>query len=300
MGLNKKAMFFTILSILLLSLFLLSYTSYSLIQNQRESINKRVTTINNFVFSLEKDLPRQLYISGYRAMFLFEKTIAETGVYISNINSSFNEIFFNGTLSSVEQSLMQGATYPDMVDLLNQRANKINVNVSFSSPQIFITQDSPWEIKVTLISNIFITDLGNLASWNKTQTSVSYIPIQSFDDPIYTINTNSKVINKINKTPYTSFNIANLTSHLENSYYIASPLAPSLLDKLEGKTSANENGIESLVYLPKLSAQGITIQDKSAVDYIYFSSNNPSASQVTGMPSWFKLDSPHLSVYGVS
>ena len=48
---NKRGMFFTILTIALLSLFLVSYSVYSYAQN-REGINKRIKTMNNFVSSL--------------------------------------------------------------------------------------------------------------------------------------------------------------------------------------------------------------------------------------------------------
>ena len=77
-------------------------------------------------------------------------------------------------------------------------------------------------------------------------------------------------------------------------------LARSEIAALEGDLSANENGIESLVYLPELSTQGISIKSKSVVDYIYFSTNNPPSQTVIGMPSWFRLDDEHLSVYGIS
>ena len=94
--------------------------------------------------------------------------------------------------------------------------------------------------------------------------------------------------------------VSNLLSHTENSYYIASSSAPSFLDRLEGKLEADENGIESLVYLPELSLQGIPVKDKSIVDYIYFSDSNPISYHIQGMPNWFKLDSEHLSIYQVS
>ena len=71
---NKKAMIFTLLAIALLSLFLASYGYYS-ISGDRISINKRIGTMNNFVFSIEENLPRQLFISGFRIIFIFEKRI---------------------------------------------------------------------------------------------------------------------------------------------------------------------------------------------------------------------------------
>lgn len=300
---NKKGMFFTILVISLLSLFLVVYTSYSVI-SERKTINKRIETMNNFVFSAEKDLSRQLYISGYRAIFLFEKQIVEKGVYVSDINSSFQEIFFNGTIKGETQEIMNGAKFSDIQNSINHSADKINVAVSFSKYNVSISQDNPWSVKISLTTDVFIEDKNNLAFWNKTETAEAYVPVEGFEDPIYTLNTNGKITRKINRTNFIVFvsgtDVSNLTSHIQNFYYINSTLAPSFLDRLQGKLDVNSQfGIESLVYLPELSTQGITIKSKSCVDYIYFSSSSPDSDNIQGMPSWFMLDDSHLDVYQV-
>jgi len=113
------------------------------------------------------------------------------------------------------------------------------------------------------------------------------------------------VTNTIIRSPYISFvsgaDVSNLISHVENSYYVASDSAPSFLDRLEGVNVANENGIESFVYLPSLTAQGISTSDKSCVDYIYFSDDSFAHFSVAGMPSWFGIDDEdgHVADYGV-
>lgn len=305
---NKRAVFFTTLSIVILSLFLISYTLYS-VGKSREAIGKRIETLNSFVFSVEKDLPRKLYIAGFRIIFLFENKIAETGSYITNFNGKFEEAFFNGTLDgedyrTEENQTLYGATFPDMQESLNEKANSVNAYANITSPTLTVSQEDPWHVKVTLTVDLFIKDRGELASWNKTFDIVAYIPVENFEDPLYILNTRGKVSNKINSTIYANFvsgsDVINLTSHLENSYYINNTAAPSFLNRLQGNLAANENGVESLVYQPKLSAQGIATQDKCVVDYIYFSSSNPTPLyRVTGMPTWFKLDDAHLDIYGV-
>jgi len=297
---DKKAMFFTILAIAMLSLFLVSYTFYSIIKD-RTAVNKRIETLNNFVFSVEQDLPRQLYVSGYRIIFLLENEIISNGKYIENLSASFEELFLNGTISGSYQPLMKGANFSGIQDSLNQKASKINVDVTLSNPFFIVNQVDPWNVKFTLTTDLLIKDNTNLALWNKTSTVITYIPIENFEDPIYLVETNGLVTNKINKTIYEPFvdgsDVSNLLSHLEDSYYINSTLAPSFLNRLEGIKTPNENGIESLVYLPDLPAQ--LQKDKSCVDYIYFSGDNPTKDHIQGTPFWFKLDSSHLSVYGV-
>lgn len=304
---NKKAMFFTIIAISLLSLALFSFSIFSMVRD-REAINKRIETMNNFVFSLEKDLERKLFISGFRIIFLFEKRILEDGVYISNVSAVFDEALFNGTIEGVirgdEASLITGVTFSDIQSDLIASASKVNLDLTLSNPVLSISQKDPWNIYLVLRTNFLVEDFGKLASWNKTLITEAYVPVVGFEDPIYLINTNGKIFQKINQTPYTTFtsgsDVSNLNDHVSNSYYTNSTLSPSFIMRLEGNLSASDNGIESLVYLPDLSAQGITLKDKSVVDSIYFSSNDPTKYNIQGMPSWFKLDDAHLDMYGVS
>src|SRR3989344_2601743 len=107
MVLNRKGFFFTGIAILLLSLFLASYTFYEDVQ-ERKSVQKRVETMNSFLFSIEKDLERQLYVAGFRSILTMENKIVETGNYVNNANIKTEELFFNGTYNDESQEIMQG------------------------------------------------------------------------------------------------------------------------------------------------------------------------------------------------
>jgi hypothetical protein len=300
---NKKGVFFTVLVIALLVLFLVTYSFASVIKD-RKPVRRRIETMNSFVDSVEKDLPRQLYISGFRTIFLIEKEILDTGNYINNFNATVEELFYNGSVDGVAEELMRGANFSGMQGFLNSKAEKINADVTLENPELKVTQDDPWNVKFSLTVDMMIVDKTNLSSWNRTQTIDAYIPINSFEDPIYIVETSNVVTNKINQTSYRPFvngsDVSNLSFHLANSSYIESSSAPSFLQRLEGNFDASANGIESLVYLPTLSSQGIPIEDKCIVDYIYFSDDNPSPLyRTSGMQSWFKLDDAHRDLYEV-
>jgi len=301
---NKKGVFFTLLAIALLVLFLVTYSFASVIKD-RKPINRRIETMNSFVHSVEADLPRLLYISGFRTIFLVEKEILESGDYVSDLDSTVEELFYNGSLGGVSEELMIGANFSGIQDFVNSKAEKINADVVLDNPVLEVTQDDPWNVRFSLTVDLLVVDEAGLVSWNRTQTINAYVPVENFEDPIYIVETSNLVTNKINKTSYFPFvngsDVSNLSSHLSNSSYVESSLAPSFLQRLEGNFSASEYGIESLVYLPLLSSQGIPVEDKCIVDYIYFSDNNPSQLYRTdGMQSWFKLDDAHRSVYGVT
>jgi len=300
---NKKGMFFTVMTLAILSLFIVSLGISSYVKD-RTPLNSRIETMNNFVFSVEKDFPRKLYLSGFRTIFLMGKGVAETGDYFSDFESTFEDIFYNGTLNGVNYSepneIMYKSTYQGIINSLSDKAKKINMNLSFENPILTIGQEDPWNVKISLEGDLSIQDLGNLASWNKFSVFEAYIPITNFDDPLYLVETNGLVTNKINKTIYNiPVPLSDLSNHAGGKYYINSTISPSFINRFEGNKGANENGIESLVYLPDLSTQGISVKDKSVVDYIYFSTNNPSTSNIAGMPAWFKLDTNHLGLYGV-
>ena len=89
---NKKAQLFTLVAIALIILFFAGYEIYS-VSNERVSINKRIETMNSFLFSLEKNIGREVYISGFRTIFLAEDRIAKTGSYIPNMNNFLNDAF---------------------------------------------------------------------------------------------------------------------------------------------------------------------------------------------------------------
>ncbi|MCH7850433.1 MAG: hypothetical protein IH845_02210 [Nanoarchaeota archaeon] len=305
---NKRGIFFTLIAISLMSLLLISVSIYSLAQD-RENVGNRIETMNNYVFSFEKDLTRKLYISGFRIIFLYEKRMLETGNYIVDVDATFSEAFLNGTIEGVvnndELLLLEGVTFSNISRDLNNDAAKVNIKINLTNPVILISQEDPWNIKIDLTVDLLIEDIGGLAYWNRTANFEAYIPITNFEDPLYLIETNGFIAHKINITPYNSTefvdgsDVTKLTDHLNNFYYIDNTDAPSFLKRLEGDFSSDPNGIESLVNIQALSSAGIGVVDKVIVDHIYFSSANPSGSTYSGMPSWFKLDSGHEGTYGL-
>ena len=304
---NKKGIFFTMLSIALVSLLLISVSVYSLAR-ERENVGNRIETMNNYVFSLEEDIERKLYISGFRIIFLFEKRMLETGNYITDIDSIFSEAFLNGTIDGTvnadELSLIEGVTFSNISADINEDSSKVNIAVNLTNPVITVSQIDPWNVLVNLSVDLLIEDVSGLAYWNLSSSYEVEVPVTNFEDPLYIIGTNGRISHKINETPYlvselvNGTNYTNIIDHLNKFYYVETMDAPSFLNRLEGNFSADPQGIESLVNIQSLSNAGVSIEDKVTVDHVYFSFSNPSGSTYSGMPSWFELDSAHESFYG--
>lgn len=305
---NKKGIFYTATVILLIALFLISFTIFEDVQN-RKSIQKRVSTMNNFLASTEKDISRKVYVISYRTLFLLEKQVTEKTSYVSNFDSLFQEAFFNSSLNNVSQDVLfdvtkGGANYSIIKKEVEELGKQTNIDITLSNPRLNVTQTDPWNIKVTLIVNIYMRDRTGLASWNKTSYIDSYIPITNFEDPLYYVSTNGLFTNKITKTPFVCYaglsplNVSNLTSQVINSYYKESKKAPNFISRFKGLIGNNDStGIESLVNVQNISLQ----LNKSVVDYVYFNTTlNPAHFGVNGTPWWFRLDQNHLADYNIS
>jgi len=231
----------------------------------------------------------------------------EEGSYLMDVNALFEEAFFNGTIdgtaSADETALLSGVLYSDIQDGLRDDARKFNLNTVVSNPSITLDQVDPWNVRIKLQVDLFIEDLGGLVSWNRTAEIIEYIPISNFEDPFYLLNTNGLIIRKMEATPYSIFvsgaDVSNLSEHVAQTYYFASNESPSFLNRLEGNFSAHDYGVESFVYLPEFTLNGLPTEDKTVVDHIYFSTTNPTTKSITGMPSWFKIDDAAVARYGL-
>lgn len=299
---NKRGQFFSILVVLIVSLTFLSFELYSYL-NEKDVIESRVSTMESFLNSVEENLERQMYITGFRILFLASGQITSTGEYIS-VDSFFDEAFFNGTIASEENDFLLGVRYVDLLESLNEKASKLNVNITLSNTVINVSQDNPWSVKFSMISDFVMEDKEGLAKWERKQEIFSYIPVKGLEDPVYTVNSYSKVSRKINKTVYegnyvSGEDVGNLSKHVLGHYYTFNSNAPSYLKRLEGDLSSDSNGIESFVDVDEFFLQGIPVKTKSCVDYIYFSDNNPVSNVVSGMPSWFRIDEASKDKYGL-
>ena len=195
---NKRGIFFTTIVIIMLALFYLSMSFYPKAE-ERKNVRERIITMNNFVFSLEKDMSRQVYISGHRAILSIESYILDQGAYIPDAESAINEALINGTIYSENMSLLEGYKLDEWKKRVSELGDKLNLDVNYTILNVTIEQDNPWDVKISTLINISIEDKGKLASWKKLTTIVSRIKIEGFEDPIYLINSNGLVTNVIKK-----------------------------------------------------------------------------------------------------
>jgi len=304
---NKKGIFFTLVVIVIITLFLLSYTFVSVV-NERQRIQKRVETMSNFLAAIEDDFERKLFISGFRGIFAFEKyLINNTHSQIDDVEDRFIELLMNGTLFGIDEEVMIGATWGDIISSVNSNANKINVIVNLSAyPTIIVDQEDPWRVRFTVITKLEMFDQSGLASWNKTETIIAYVPIEGFEDPFWIFGTGAGKPSIIKRSENNASDIVpgNMVSHATSQEFVNNSEAPSFIDRLERDfTASGEYGIESLVNWANVPSNlHIEKTGKSIADHEFWQSNAPDGNDVVGVsPTWIRLTSSHCGpIYDVT
>ena len=163
---------------------------------------------------------------------------------------------------------MIGVTISEIQQNIQEKADKMNLNLELKNIQVSVTQEDPWNLVTLLQTNLNLTDKTKLASWYKPEQIKAYVSIEDFEDPLYFVSTNGKISTQINKTIYeenyvNAGDVSNLTNHLSEKLYASNPNAPSFIDRLEGNLVPNENGIESFVIRKQPQSQDNFINRKN-------------------------------------
>lgn len=286
---SRRGIFFTMMAIVVLTLFLVSYSFYS-VTEERKSVQERIETMNSFIQSMDADLERQVYISGFRMTFLLVDHVI-TEDYITDANASYHELFFNKTINgestNLTQLVMQDAGFDGIVALANEYGSEVNLEVSLENEVFEVVQSDPWTLTFSVTIDLNIEDASGVASWGSKKTYTNDVSVEGFDDPTYLQSVN--VFQQITKSPYSTIDSTNIVSHAEGPYYIASTTAPDFMSRLEGDFEAEDiYGIESLVRIAAIEPE-YQVHTRSIVDHEYF--RGIGGNVVGGAPSWVKLSS---------
>ncbi len=317
---QKKAVFFTFAAVFMVIILVGIITASNSYRYREKSltISSRIRTMNNFITDFEKDIDRELYIGGYRALISVNAYMRILQGYVPDLDSSFTEILMNGTANGTTMSIMKqkdgidtekGADIKSWLSRVNEEASKMNIQIEITMNDISVVHSSPWNVTVSLNTTVNITDRKGLASWLYTKVYSIDFPILGFEDPLYVAATSDRMSNTINITPDFDFvndstgTAANLNTHILQSFYINSTKAPSFLMRYSGNFSNSTYGIESMVNLDDYFAQFGYFKARSVIDYIYFGNQtflpNSNYCDVTGVPSWFRIDGDHITLYEV-
>ncbi len=310
---NKKGMFYFFVAIVVLfSISLLFFLNTSKqFTESKEVVKSRIHTMDTFIENLNNDIEKAMYIAAYRGLIAMEEEISTQGAYFNDSGKVFKEAFYNGTIDGENKTVLNSSSFSDYLQSVNITADEIGVNLNINVENISLYHKDPWHVTVKIEFLIHLQDRRGLASWEFTKVKETQVPVTNLRDPVYTVGSNGKFPNVIEKTNITRFindtnnanDTTNLMLHTNNSFYIQSDQAPSYAMRLEGNFNSSPNGIESLVDIDELQSQGLSVKtDRSIVDHVYFQNNVSGynlCDNVINTPTWFKIDENHTETYEI-
>ena len=301
MALNRKGYFFTLTVLLLIVL-----VSFSLValrdpgfSRDADVKNTRIVEIGRFIDAIEHDAQTALGIAAFRAFLALDEEMRLTNSYIPNLDLYLEELILNGTLNKESVELLEISSMGEWLTKTTRLADYLGVSLLLENQSIHAYQKDPWFVLVDYSARLIVTDTFTNARWNQSILITSELPITHFFDPLYTIETDQRYTQKINRLD-SSFP-GDLLNHIDQKGYIASNSSPSFIQRIQGNLTLPDDwlGIESLVNPQELAAVGIT-KNTTLIDWFYFTDHPSPHCQVAGLPSWLLIDTQHDWLYGVT
>ncbi|MCF7865939.1 hypothetical protein K9M18_00705 [Candidatus Woesearchaeota archaeon] len=313
-NIGKKGFTYLLIASILIAIVLIVFltTQRYKYQDRQEIDQIRIKTINDFVKGFNDDVERATYISSFRTLLAIEDYIATKGTFLNNTETQFQETFYYGTLNGSIPEIMEDSSFQNYLTNMNNIANKMGIQTQVNISKISLKHSNPWNIEVSINSNISIQDKEGLVSWEYQKEFKTILPIENLRDPLYSTFTNNRVPNTIIQNPFenlvnsTNNNTTNLKKLINNSYYVESSNAPNFLMRFENNYSPDPlgYGIESIVNIGEINAQDIEVySDRVKIDYIYFNNlDSTKICDVDGIPSeyYFVIPQNKTNLYEIN
>lgn len=306
-----KGIFYSTISVLLvLPLVMLAFVNTSFYQSESELETTKMAAdkLASFTESVNNDLSRAVEIMAKRSITAAIVHVETTGQPLNDSGDALSELMENGTING--NGSLTDFTVTSWSDILRQKGEGFGFNTSIVILNVSFFSINSYNVGVFIAVRVNVTNPAASMEFHKTYTATIPISIEGFNDPLYALNTNGILKRNIMAPTGPVSGSGNFDNAVENGFYMASQNGAGLLDRLEGRThgsgkyniSTSMSGLESVVFLPSLQANGITIKpDETTIDYLYFDPASYSGSQVNqSVYSWLKIDSAHASIYNLT
>jgi len=312
MAMNKKGMYFTLMTVAILILFVFVFTVPELtrLSDEMSLAEMQIDAMGDFLNDVQRDTERGLFISSYRALLALQEHVITTGEFLNDTEALFLEAVSNGSIYNKNASIMVASTFPNWMQKIELEAAELNFDLNLTLNSIDVAHNDPWHITATVNLSVELNGPANLASWNRYEIVQTAVSIDDFEDPLYIVYGLGRISNPIRQTPYEGnftqnmagvWNLNNFIGHTNQSYYAANPSAPSFLMRFQNNRSSSPFGIESLVNVKKVADADLEVNDGSSiVDYYYWPDDGHGDYRINFTPSWYKIDNGHRSRYNLT
>jgi hypothetical protein len=299
---NRKGYVFSLLVIVIIGVLIASATYREELSQMSDA--GQLLGADAYVRQLERDVPRVLFISGYRGLLGLEEHVSTTGEFLTDLPAAFREVVQNGTVEGQPYQVMDEATLEAFQERIAQTALALGLSVRMNLTEVTLEHTGPFTLLVNSTLTINATTLRGDARWDFTSSAESEFSISQLKDPLYAVSTLGRVpavITPVNQTaPYiTSGNDTTALQVIFNkTQYVPDTNGPSLLMRFTGDLGPSPYGIASLLDTKELDVQGIGVdQVASVVDYEYFGPAPRVGLCIVNMESHVRVHSEALPQY---
>ncbi len=305
-----KGIFYSMAAVLfIIPLVMLAVANLSYIQTESSRATSKIIgdKLASYCKSIDNDLPRAIEIMEARSVANAVIYMENNGTPLTSSQQVLSELMQNGTIygsGSPSNFTLSSWTFDlqskGMMYGFNTQIKVLNIT--------FQSQDSYFVAASVQISLNATYPQENMGIYRVYNTTVA-VSIEGYDDPLYTLGTNGVLKREIRRPQIAVNGSENFDSAVASGYYMPSQKGAGFLDRLEGRLVASGKygttslgGLESVVFIPDLQANGIPIrEEQTAIDYLYF---NQSALQGKAVNlsafSWLRIDSEHAAVYNLT
>ncbi len=306
-----KGIFYSAIVMMLLApiiLYIIFYLGVS--ETQLEEVYTKIKgdRIAGYATSIEQDLPRALEITSKVAIGTAISYIDMNGIPLDNADERIIEVMENGTIYGSEFELFESDSIKDWIAAIEEKGHLYGFETNISTLSLEIKPYDSFNVLLSALISVNITDNRDMEIYRIYNESI-VVSIEGFEDPLYSLNTNGLLKRKFAQAGMMIDGVTELDTAISNGLYMNSADGPSFFDRLEGRLetstkyssmATNQIGVETIVYLPDLSAAGLPIKpEQISIDYIYFNSTNIGYPVNNTIHSWLRLGDEHADIYNV-
>jgi hypothetical protein len=325
---RKKAMFFSFISVLIVSFFMMVFAniySASVFEAEANVIDVQIDSGNNFVTFLEEVyIPKIFRVTSKIATIAILNYTSQNDIFIADnfadLEIEYNNLIFDGVLKSTPIPAMSQFNLTNWFRTIeNDAKDDMHIDVKFFENQAHVVpwQSTPFHLGFNLTIPFQVNTTN--AQWNLNKTYEIEISIEGLHDPLYLaqpgLNYDNIIYDITDECPYLDVLgdcVFNSTSYIreyliDRHLYVKDVYATSFLQRLindtENKTLSGCCGIYSYV-VPGINApSNIPANQYSYVDFYFFNKTifpqdelyvvndcNPTGLEITDVDGKFKVD----------
>lgn len=287
---NKKAIVFSLIAILMSSLFILIYSIFvhvSLDEESKIDISK-IQKTEYFLELFPKYFESSIQQTSYIALNYLTQQVP-----LTNFTEEFISCLQTGQDIEGNNCSLDGNS-SDLTELLfnisNQASKIYRANCSIYLSNVNITQVEPFYLKVSA-NGILYFQRGDDLTWEREYFVSKKISLSGLNDPLYKFNTTTSNEDRIIKEYKSAFspdsfegNSTLFKKFVEEGFYFVDSSTPSFIDIMEGKIYEGEfntglgiNSIMPIFFKNGLSSYHI---NRSSLSYDYIIGNYTDMSEL--------------------